>query len=139
MSDLEFDEYDENDELKETSKKSIDLCEYVHRACDTSENVSDIYEDSDVSNHNDSVKSTSKWDGNFDGSYERSRYNDGTLETDILNMSRGIYAGPSGELIRESVDRIDVWGIGENGDYPHYYLNNITGEVGKAPGGRHNR
>lgn len=79
----------------------------------------------------------SKWDGKFNGTYESSRYNDGTLETDILNAGRGIYATESGGLVRESSSRIDVWGEGDsNGNYDHWYYNGPN-DYGKAPDGRH--
>lgn len=80
---------------------------------------------------------SSKWDGKFNGTYESSRYNDGTLETDILNAGRGIYATESGGLVRESSSRIDVWGEGDgNGNYDHWYYNGPN-DYGKAPDGRH--
>lgn len=79
----------------------------------------------------------SKWDGKFDGSYESSRYYDGTLETDILNAGNGIFETSTGGLYRESDTRIDVWGRGDNnGNYPHYYYNGPN-DYGKAPDGRH--
>ena len=55
----------------------------------------------------------SKWDGRFDGSYESSRYNDGTLETDIMNAGNGIWATSTEGLYRESDSRIDVWDPGD--------------------------
>jgi hypothetical protein len=79
----------------------------------------------------------SKWDGKFNGSYESSRYNNGTLENDILNAGRGIWATPSGGLYRESNSRIDVWSVGDNkGNYDHWYYNGPD-DYGKAPDGRH--
>ena len=80
----------------------------------------------------------SKWDGKFDGSYESSRYNDGTLENDIMNAGCGILSTRSGGLYREGNSRIDVWGRGDsNGNYDHYYYNGAN-DYGKAPDGRHN-
>lgn len=79
----------------------------------------------------------SKWDGHFDGSYESSRYNDGTLETDIMNAGNGIWATSTGGLYRESDSRIDVWGPGDSsGHYDHYYYNGPD-DYGKAPDDRH--
>lgn len=79
----------------------------------------------------------SKWDGKFNGTYESSRYNDGTLETDILNAGRGIYATESGGLVRESDSRLDVWGEGDGkGNYDHWYYNGPD-DYGKAPDSRH--
>lgn len=80
----------------------------------------------------------SKWDGHFDGSYESSRYHDGTLETDILNAGNGIGATSTGGLYRET-DRIDVWGRGDSsGNYDHYYYNGPD-DYGKAPDDRHGK
>lgn len=80
-----------------------------------------------------------KWDGVFDGSYESSRYNDGSLENDIVNAGLGIYANSMDGLVKESSNRIDVWGVGDSdGHYDHWYFNNETNEFGKAPDGRHN-
>lgn len=79
----------------------------------------------------------SKWDGRFDGSYESSRYNDGTLETDIMNAGNGIWETSTGGLYRESDSRIDVWGPGDSsGRYDHYYYNGPD-DYGKAPDDRH--
>ncbi len=79
----------------------------------------------------------SKWDGRFDGTYESSRYNDGTLETDILNAGCGIWETSTSGLYRESDSRIDVWGRGDDsGHYDHYYYNGPD-EYGKAPDDRH--
>lgn len=79
----------------------------------------------------------SKWDGHFNGSYESSRYNDGTLETDVLNAGNGIRSTNTGGLYRESDSRIDVWGTGDaSGHYDHYYYNGPD-DHGKAPDGRH--
>lgn len=81
----------------------------------------------------------SKWDGRFDGSYDLSRYNDGSLENDIVNAGLGIYANSMDGLVKESSNRIDVWGVGDSdGHYDHWYFNNETNEFGKAPDGRHN-
>ena len=82
-------------------------------------------------------KKTGGWDGVFNGTYETSRYADGTLETDILNAGRGIWATKDGGLYRETNDRIDIWKEGDGkGNYDHYYYNGPT-DYGKAPDGRH--
>ena len=79
----------------------------------------------------------SMWDGRFDGSYESSRYNDGTLETDIMNAGNGIWATSTEGLYRESDSRIDVWDPGDfSGHYDHYYYNGPD-DYGKAPDDRH--
>ncbi len=79
----------------------------------------------------------SKWDGKFNGTYDTSRYDDGTLEGSIKNASNGIWETSTGGLYRESDSRIDVWGRGDgNGNYPHYYYNS-SDDYGKAPDGRH--
>lgn len=78
-----------------------------------------------------------KWDGKFDGSYESSRYNDGTLENDIINAGHGIWETSTGGLYRESDSRLDIWGPGDSeGHYPHYYYNGPD-DYGKAPDDRH--
>ena len=79
----------------------------------------------------------SYWDERFNGTYESSRYNDGTLENDIINAGCGIWETSTGGLYRESDSRIDVWGEGDgNGHYPHYYYNG-SGDFGEAPYDRH--
>ncbi len=82
----------------------------------------------------------SKWDGVFNGTYDTSRYAERDLEDDIMDAGQGVfaYAGPNGELIRESDSRIDVWEQGDgNGNYGHYYYNGPN-DYGKAPEDRHN-
>lgn len=80
---------------------------------------------------------SNKWDGRFNGTYDTSKYVDGTLETDIMNAGRGIWATSDGGLYRESNSRIDVWGRGDNnGNYPHYYYNGPK-DKGRAPDDRH--
>lgn len=81
----------------------------------------------------------STWDEKFNGTYDTSRYADRSLEEAILDAGCGkfVYEGPNGELIRETEDRIDVWGEGDGqGNYPHYYYNGPT-DYGKAPDERH--
>ena len=79
----------------------------------------------------------SKWDGRFDGSYESSRYNDGTLETDIMNAGNGIWATSTEGLYRENDSSNDVWDPGAiSGTYAHYYYNGPD-DYGKAPDDRH--
>ena len=81
----------------------------------------------------------SKWDGKFNGTYDTSRYASRSLEDDIMDAGRGVfaYAGSKGELIRETPNRIDVWEKGDgNGNYGHYYYNNPH-DYGKAPDNRH--
>ena len=81
----------------------------------------------------------SKWDKEFNGTYDTSRYAKKTLEDDILAAGKGefAYEGPNGELIRESDSRLDIWGSGDgNGHYPNYYYN-VRGDYGKAPDDRH--
>ena len=76
----------------------------------------------------------SKWDKEFNGTYDTSRYAKKTLEDDILAAGKGefAYEGPNGELIRESDSRLDIWGSGDgNGHY------NVRGDYGKAPDDRH--
>ncbi len=69
----------------------------------------------------------SKWDGEFNGTYDTSRYAGGSLEDHIMNAGCGIYEGPNGELIRESDSRIDVWGRGDGrGNYDHYYIEALS-------------
>lgn len=79
----------------------------------------------------------SKWDGKFNGTYETSRYVDGTLETDILNAGRGIWATRTGGCYKESDSKIEVWGAGDGkGHYDHYYYNGPK-DRGKALDNRH--
>ena len=62
------------------------------------------------------------WDGIFNGTYETSRYASRSLEDDIMEAGCGrfAYEGPNGELIKQSDDKIEIWGEGGgNGHYPH--------------------
>ena len=47
----------------------------------------------------------SKWDKEFNGTYDTSRYAKKTLEDDILAAGKGefAYEGPNGELIRDLI------------------------------------
>ena len=81
----------------------------------------------------------SKWDKKFDGSYESSRYANGTLEDDILRAMDGTIVGETstGGLFRQTDSRLDVWAKGDSeGNYDHYYYNGAD-DYGKAPDGRH--